>query len=97
MVECGFDQETNPYIIHSDKEETRQRFKPTIAYNEIRCFLGNIESQMHIIMRDSVKYQLIVQVHSLLKTRARLKVFDMAGSLVRSINVTLTDGQNKIS
>ena len=95
LVECGFDETTNPYFAQMDAERHYGQFAPNLLRNEAEG--ANIAvANAVIVYPNPTKGDLNVDVSSTTVTRATFKVMDMTGKVVKTIESDLTEGLNKI-
>lgn len=95
LVECGFDETTNPYFAQMDKDGNYGQFAPNLVRNEAAGANLAVANAV-IVYPNPTQGDLHVDVSSSTVTRATFKVMDMTGKVVKTIASDLTEGLNKI-
>ena len=95
LVECGFDETTNPFFAQMTKDGILGQFAPNLVGNKADG--ANIAvSNAVIVYPNPTAGDLNVDVSSSTVTRATFKVMDMTGKTVKTIQSDLVEGLNKI-
>lgn len=95
LVECGFDETTNPYFAQMDNEGHYGQFAPNLVRNE-GAGANLAVANAVIVYPNPTQGDLHVDVSSATVTRATFKVMDMTGKVVKTIASDLVEGLNKI-
>ena len=95
LIECGFDETTNPYSAQMDKEGNFGQFAPNLIRNATQGANLSIANAV-IVYPNPTSGNLFIDVSSSIMTRAMFKVTDMTGKTVKTIQSELVEGVNKI-
>jgi hypothetical protein len=96
LVECGFDETTNPYFAQMDKMGNYGQFAPNLVRNS-SAGANEATANAVIVYPNPTLGDLYVDVSSSVTTRATFKVMDMTGKVVKVIQSDLVEGLNKIT
>lgn len=96
LAECGFDETTNPYFSQMDKYGNYGQFAPNLVRNSYEGSEHTTANAV-IVYPNPTRGDLFVDISSSTNTHATIKVIDLTGKTIKTIQTDLVEGLNKVT